>query len=311
MRILLIASFSIALLVSSVSAGSECLENAKVVEPTLSKEAEKTYTENLEKARAAHKASPDDPDTVIWLGRRTAYLGKYKEAISIYTDGIAKFPKDARFYRHRGHRFISIRCFDDAVRDLEKAGQLVKGTKDEVEPDGLPNAKNIPTSTLQSNVWYHLGLAYYLKGDFENSLKAYKKCLKVSKNPDMLVATQNWHYLTLRKLGRLEDSIRVLKSIKDDLDIIENDSYYKLLKLYQGKINVIDLFTEIGGGDDLGNATVGYGIGNWLMINGEKEKAETIFRKILETDQWSSFGYIAAEAELGRLLMKRSTRYFR
>lgn len=88
-----------------------------------------------------------------------AYLGDYKQAIKIFTEGSVKFPKDARFYRHRGHRFITIRCFDEAIRDFETAAKLVKGKEDEIEPDGLPNARNIPTSTLQSNIFYHLGLA--------------------------------------------------------------------------------------------------------------------------------------------------------
>jgi hypothetical protein len=35
--------------------------------------------------------------------------------------GIGQFPKDARFYRHRGHRYISSRCFDLAIKDFKKA----------------------------------------------------------------------------------------------------------------------------------------------------------------------------------------------
>jgi tetratricopeptide (TPR) repeat protein len=202
-------------------------------------------------------------------------------------------------YRHRGHRFISIRCFDDAIKDFESAAKLIKGKTDEIEPDGLPNARNTPTSTLQSNIWYHLGLAYYLKGDFKNALKAYKNCLKVSKNPDMLVATTNWLYITLRRLNKTKEAEKILKPIKNDLDIIENDSYYKLLKVYQGKINADDLLKEIASDtNDLGNASIAYGLGNWFLINGEKEKAEKIFRQITDGNQWSSFGYIAAEAEL-------------
>jgi len=34
------------------------------------------------------------------------------------------------------------------------------------------------------------------------------------------------------------------------------------------------------------------------LYNGEKEKAAKIFRQIISSNQWASFGYIAAEAEL-------------
>lgn len=294
-------TFAALLLIFGVNtfAQTDCLETAKVIKPELSEKAAKIYQENLEKAKADYQKTPDDADAIIWLGRRTAYPGNYKEAIEIYTKGIEKHPKDARMYRHRGHRFISIRCFDDAIRDFETAARLIKGKPDEVEPDGLPNARNIPTSTLQSNIWYHLGLAYYLKGDFKKALKAYKNCLKVSKNPDMLVATTNWLYTTLRRLGKTKEAEKYLAPIKDDLDIIENDSYYKLLKVYQGKINGDELLTEIASDtNNLGNASIGYGLGNWFLINGEREKAEKIFRRITNGNQWSSFGYIAAEAEL-------------
>lgn len=293
--------FSVLLITfSSISfAQSNCVETAEIIKPILSKKADEIYTEKLDEAKAEYAKTPNDAEAIIWLGRRTAYPGNYKEAIEIFTTGIEKHPKDARMYRHRGHRLISIRCFDDAIKDFQIAAKLIKGKPDQIEPDGLPNARNTPTSTLQSNIWYHLGLAYYLKGDFKNALKAYKNCLKVSKNPDMLVATTNWLYASLRRLDKTKEAEKVLKPIKDDLDIIENDSYYKLLKVYQGKINADDLLKEIGSNaNDLNDASIGYGLGNWFLINGERGKAEKIFRQITNGNQWSSFGYIAAEVEL-------------
>lgn len=287
---------------SAYAIDTSCSESAVTPAPGFSDAVQKDYEAKLAKAKADFDEAPESADAAIWLGRRTAYLGRYREAIGIYSEAISKHPEDARLYRHRGHRYLSIRCFADAVSDLEKAADLVKGKPDEVEPDGLPNAQNIPTSTLQSNIFYHLGLAYYLQGDFRNALKTYRKCLKVSKNPDMFVATQNWHYLTLRKLGRIDDSVKVLRSVREGLDVIENDTYYKLLKLYQNKVHVATLLSEIRDSDDsLQNATMGYGIGTYFLVNGDRENAEKIYGEILKTDQWSSFGYIAAEAEMKRV----------
>ena len=274
-----------------------CADNAKIITPVLSENARKTYETKFAEAEADFKKAPT-ADTYIWLGRRTAYLGKYQEAIEIFTKGIEKFPTDARFYRHRGHRYLTIRCFDDAIKDFELAAKLVKGKPDEIEPDGLPNARNIPTSTLQSNIFYHLGLAYYLKGDFKNALKAYRNCEKVSKNADMLVAAKHWLYMTLRRMNRLKEAEKSVADIRDNLDIIENDDYYKLVKLYQGKIKAEDLLNEIGSeANSLSNASLGFGVGNWFLYNGEKEKASEIFRRITSGNQWASFGFIAAEAE--------------
>lgn len=277
-----------------------CADTAKEVKPQLSAEAARVYETKLDEARKAADARPNDVEALIWLGRRTAYPGNYKDSIKIFTAAIAKFPKDARLYRHRGHRYITLRCFDDAIKDFEKAAKLVKGKPDEIEPDGLPNAKNIPTSTLQSNIWYHLGLAYYLKGDFKRAEKAYRECKKVSKNPDMMVATVHWLYMTLRRLGDDKKAAAEVAKVGDGLGIIENDDYYKLVKLYKGTLRGEDL--GLGGeADTPGSASLGYGLGNWDYYNGRKPEALEIFDRILAGNQWASFGYIAAEVEMRRL----------
>jgi tetratricopeptide (TPR) repeat protein len=284
-------------LFSSTVFAQTCLETAKIVPPVISKEARQVYETKLAESKTNFEKNAD-ADAIIWLGRRTAYLGDYLQSIKIFSDGIKKFPKDARFYRHRGHRFITIRCFDDAIKDFRRAAKLVKSKPDEIEPDGLPNAKNIPTSTLQSNIFYHLGLAYYLKGDFKSALKAYRECEKVSNNPDMLVATKHWQYMTLRRLKREEEAKKTIATIAENLEIIENDDYYKLIKLYQGKLKAEDLLNLET--DNLGNVSLGYGVGNWYLYNGKRDEAMKIFRQINLGSQWASFGFIAAEAELRR-----------
>ncbi len=282
---------------SSVVAQTKCLSDGDGVAPQLSAETRREFEAKLAEAREQFEKDPRSAERIIWLGRRTAYLGRYNEAIAIYTEGIKQFPADARLYRHRGHRYITLRCFDAAIADFEKAASLIKGKPDEIEPDGLPNARNIPTSTLQSNIWYHLGLGYYLKRDFRRALTAYREAEKMSTNPDMLVATTHWLYMTLRRLGREREAARTLTKIKDNLNVIENADYYKLIDVYKGKLKPEDLLTQDA--NSLSNATLGYGVGNWFLYNRRPAQAEKIFNQIVAGNQWSSFGYIAAEADLG------------
>lgn len=296
MRVLLAAFLF--LFASTSFAQTNCPQTAGEIQPKLSAEQRRDFQTRLAQTRADFEKN-QSADNSIWLGRRTAYLGRYKEAIAIYTDAITKYPKDARLYRHRGHRLITIRCFDDAIKDFEKAAKLVKGKPDEIEPDGLPNARNIPTSTLQSNIWYHLGLAHYLKGDFGRARKAFREAEKVSKNPDMMVATTHWLYMTLRRLGREKEASASLAPITDNLEVIENADYYQLIKLYQGKLKPSDLLSDTNQtANSLSNATVGYGVGNWFLYNGRRTEAENTFRQIVLGIQWASFGHIAAEVEL-------------
>ncbi len=254
---------------SNDPAASPEVYRAPPMSPEARREAEAKWTE----ARAAYEKKRDDADALIWLGRRTAYLGRFDEAIRLYTEGIRRHPRDARLYRHRGHRLITTRRFREAVRDLERAAELIKGRADEVEPDGLPNARNVPTSTLNSNVWYHLGLAHYLLGDFRRALEAYRECGKFSKNADMLVATSHWLYMTLRRLKREEEARRVLEGITADMDIIENRDYQRLLLMYKGETTperlLADASKEKSG---VGYATIAYGVGNWHVYNGRRRE---------------------------------------
>ena len=244
------------------------------------------------------EANPEDADSIIWLGRRTAYLGRFREAASIFSLGIERYPKDPRTYRHRGHRLITLRLFDQAINDLEKAVDLIQGKPDEIEPDGLPNPGNIPVSSLQFNIWYHLGLAYYLLGDYESALDCYSECMKVSEINDKKVATSHWLYMTLRLLGRHEEANMLLSNITEDMDIVENHHYHRLLLMYKGEKTPEDTMDEARRQGELAVATVGYGVGNWYYYNSMEDKAIQIFNEILDTGGWAGFGYIAAESDL-------------
>ncbi len=264
--------------------------------PTLSADVRASHEQRLADAQADYDADPNSADAIIWLGRREAYLGDYRRAVEIFTEGIEKHPEDARMYRHRGHRFITLRMFDRAIEDFVRAAQLTEGQEDEIEPDGLPNERGIPTSTLQFNIWYHLGLGHYLKGEFEEALNAYQECMKRSDIPDRLVATSHWLYMTLRRLERTEEAAQVLEPITGDLEVIENHGYHRLLLMYKGELTPDSLLEPDQ--DALQNATVGYGIANWHYYDERQEQAEAMFRQILAGTVWAAFGYIAAEAEI-------------
>ena len=261
--------------------------------------AQQNLEDNLRQAQAVYERDTTNADAIIWLGRRHAYLGQYDAAIAVFTKGIALHPRDARFYRHRGHRYITLRRFKAAIADLEKAAELTRGLPDEIEPDGAPNAYNIPTSTLQSNIWYHLALAHYLEHDFEQALHGWVQAMRVSANDDMQVATADWLYMTLRRLGRTEDAAQVLVPITKDMRILENHAYHKRLLMYKGELRPEDLLSERTD-DAVQLATYGYGVANWYFYNGEREKALALFRRIVAGKNPAAFGYIAAEIELAR-----------
>ncbi len=256
-------------------------------------------TADYNEAKAAHEANPANPDHLVWLGRRAGYLWQYQEAIDWFTKGIEQHPDDPRFYRHRGHRYITLRQFDKAVADFEQAVKLIEVTEDVVEPDGAPNAAGIPTSTLHTNIGYDLGLAHNLNGDFDKALSADKACLLASKNNDMYVATADWLYMTFRRLGQEEQADAILDTVTEDMALLENFAYHRRLMMYKGLLQPEELLTVDDDGDQALNlATQGYGVGNWYLYNDQPERAREIFEQVLQGDYWAAFGYIAAEVEL-------------
>lgn len=254
--------------------------------------------DNLAAARSVYEADSDNADNIIWLGRRIAYTGDYRGAIEVFSEGIEKFPDDARMYRHRGHRYISVRELDRAIADFETAATLIEGTEDEVEPDGAPNPAGIPVSTLHSNIRYHLGLAYYLTGDLENALRVYERALDETPNDDMRVATTHWAYMSLRLLGRDDDATAILEPIQAEMNVIESMAYHQLCLLYKGEGEMTAALSA--GITPAGGDSAMYGVGNWHFYNGRSEEAKEMFDRMIAESGWASFGRIAAESDLSR-----------
>lgn len=254
---------------------------------------------NLQVAKENLMKDPVE-DNYIWYGRRLAYMMRYTDALEIFTLGLKYYPDSYRLLRHRGHRLITIRKLELAINDLKRASELIQGTEDQIEPDGAPNKLNIPLSTDHFNIWYHLGLAYYLRQDFDDALIAYDECMKVSNNNDLLVATTDWYYMTLRRLGRTKEAEVLLEPIIEDMEIVENNSYLKRLLMYKGLYEPNDLIRTDSLTEDteMTLITQGYGVGNWYLYNGRMGEAKYTFSNVIQRKNWAAFGFIAAEAEI-------------
>lgn len=259
------------------------------------------YEQQLADAKRAYDHTPTNADSIVWYARRLGYLGRIRESIAIYTLGISLYPNEPWMYRHRGHRFITVREFGNAIKDLERAAELVEGRADMVEPDGQPNAANQPIGTLHSNIDYHLALAYYLKGDYAKALPVYRHELAIAANDDRRVSIGHWLYMALRRLGRDAEATAAMEPFTRQMRVVENGTYHQLVLMYKGLVPS-DSVLSVGptGEMSVTDATAAYGLANWHWYNGRRADAERTWRRILAGGQWGAFGYIAAEAELAR-----------
>ncbi len=161
-----------------------------------------------------------------------------------------------------------------------------------IEPDGLPNERNTPVSSLQTNVWYHLGLAYYLLGNYGKAADTYEKGIAAWDINDNYAAMANWYYQSLRFLGRKKEADELLDKAVPGMDLIENQGYPNLLIMFKGVYTVDEMSKKRG---------LGFGVAFWYKINGNRKKAAEILKGILTSGGWAGFNYIAAEAEYKRM----------
>lgn len=258
----------------------------------------KRREEQLATARAEYERNPRNEENIIWYGRRLGYLGRYSEAIRIYSIGLDLYPNSYRLLRHRGHRYITIRKFNEAIEDLQQAAFYSRPASNAVEPDGLPNRLNKPLTNDKFNIWYHLGIAYYLKGNYDKAISSFKKCMGFCDNDDLMVAATDWFYMTYRKTGNVNAATELLTGISRRMTIIENHAYYQRLLMYKEIYPPETLIDKAERENDSLDPTLGYGVANFYLYSGQVDKARVLYEKVLLNPQWDALGYIASEVDV-------------
>lgn len=235
-------------------------------------------------AEAKLAADPKNVDLILALGRAQDSIWRFRESIATYTRGLELAPNDARLLVARGHRYISLRQPDKALADLQKAAGI---------------------DARAAGLWYHLGLAHYLRSEFAEAAAAFEKSRDEAKTDGELVGPSDWLYMSLRRAGKTAEAAQVLERITAEMKIEGNENlYFSRLMLYKGLKTEADLPLPAPSDDmasELRAATLGYGIGNWHLYNGNTEKAREYFQRAVATKAWPAFGSICAENDLARM----------
>jgi tetratricopeptide (TPR) repeat protein len=283
------------------------LTGEKLVSPA----ADKAALDRLAGARLSTAKDPSE-DNFIGLGRSAAAAGRYREAIKAYTDGLARYPRSYRLLRHRGHVYITIRQFVRAIGDLVRAADLAKGHPLEIEPDLVPHPERKPLSNTHYNIYYHLGLAYYLAGDYPLAEQAFREGLTWSKNEDSTITVTDWLYLTLRRMRMDQEAREALSAVKWRPKIEESFGYFQRILMYRGQA-APDLMAVPWEDDPPGEKKANllirlYGLGNWHLWGGDAFQALGVFETILKEKAWWYFASIAAEVDAAGLTLTNPAR---
>jgi len=233
----------------------------------------------LKQAQEELAQEPANPERQVMHGRRLAYLWRYHESIAAYTEALTQHSDYAPLYRHRGHRHISIRRFGPAARDLATANRLQAGDFD---------------------ILYHLGLAYWLQGKYDDARLAYEEYLPLCTDDDQRIPLTYWLTMTYLRLAMKQQADQLLATVGEPTVKEDSVYYFNILRLFRGDVTEADIF-EFMKENDLAAGTIGYGLGLWHLFAGRQEQAMQCFDTVLAGKYWPAFGFIAAEVEKAQL----------
>ena len=236
-------------------------------------------------------------DDYVEIGRLLLTENRYRDAMANYTIGISAYPESFKLYRNRGHRHINLRELDAAMEDLGMARDLMAGKPEAMEYGG----DGKPTATIQHQVWYHIGIYHYLKGDYSSCAEAFEKALAATREPNNIAGASDWLYNAYQRSGDKEKAEKVLEPFTLDYPIEDkNYPYFRRLLLFKKVITPEELIDPAMEPSTMSvqDMTKLYGLANFLAYNGEPEKANELYKKVLLTDQWLGFAYAGAELDV-------------
>lgn len=246
---------------------------------------------DLEIARAVFAVAPEREESYIWLGRRLGYLGRYEEAVAVFTEGLEHFPDSYKLYRFRGRHRARSRDFEGAIADYQAGIEKMEGMPDSFEPDGMPNARGLTISTYRGNLHYYLGQTSFATGDYERMIVELDKSLAspiALQIEDHKVAVAFWKHLAHMKLGQNEKARKIIMSVPPELDLIENHFYHEAVKVLQGATPAHMI-------EEQGDSLVKFALGMKAQFDGDKKEAVRILTGVVADN---AFGYWPAEVEL-------------
>jgi hypothetical protein len=113
------------------------------------------------------------------------------------------------------------------------------------------------------------------------------------------VAITDWAYRALRRAGRHREAATLLESIGPGMTVTVNSAYYQALLAYRGEFDVAELLDPLPTGGRF--ETRAYGMAVKELLDGDRERALFLLRRVAEDPYWPGFGRIAAEADLVRM----------
>jgi tetratricopeptide (TPR) repeat protein len=226
------------------------------------------------------RSFPASADAYLLKCRSLAGLRRHEEAVAACTESLRLRPDQAEVLRDRGHYHLNLGQIEPGLADLQKAESL---------------------TTRDRGVYYHLGLAYYLNGDFTRAAQAYEACASHSADAAGKIECQAWLLPSLLRSGRRDDARELLRGIPSTAMEGHPGNYLDRLLLFKGAKTEAQVAATMAAEGAISEATVGYSLGIWHLLNGREARAREYFERSVASNYTTAWGCRASEAELKRL----------
>ena len=277
-----------------------------------------------------------DIDRAVLAARLRGYLGDHLDAVDLLDDALERHPGNFRLLHQRGCKRLLAHDIRGAKADLTEAAALLTQEPDtheyyrndviadvialvlgreprreqspRVTPESVADHRHVATGTVHSSVLHHLGVAHYLERDFASAAALFERAQQAAVEDHQRMSALDWQYMSLRRDGRrAEAGEALLRAGHLHFDPEELDSpsvrnslrscYLQRLMMYSGQLGPADLLRNESS-RPLAVATLGYGVGNWYLYNGNPAAAERAFARVVELGEPGSLGYLAAQVEV-------------
>lgn len=243
----------------------------------------------------AYERYPDSLQIIMNYARALDQIGNRNHSGEIYAEGISKYPESAILHEYNGLNRLILRDFKGAIRDLEMAVLLNRGT--EVSDDPYHDL-SFGEGSRQYFSWYYLGLAFYFNRNYDSAISSFRKCLELETTDDLIIMPYYWLYIIYQEIGNPKVAESFMKMIDTKMTIDKSKEYYRGLLLFKGLFRPGRLMQfTVDNEDNIVSPVQAYALAIWYRLNARPEDARELINQVIGTNRWNDFGYIAAEVD--------------
>ncbi|MGE0441263.1 MAG: hypothetical protein AB7L66_18890 [Gemmatimonadales bacterium] len=253
-------------------------------------------------AQRRARAQPGNDGAQMLLARRTADIGRFREALEIYNELVVELAADPRVRRRRGELLLLLREPDKAVKELTGATELARRRfaveREYVEGE---NGQLIGTGVAFGAEWL-LGVAHYVRGDFPRAVESLSQAVRLAADPDETVLSAVWLYFALRQSGNAAGAATIARAVPADAAVTTRRAELNLLLALRGAIPLDSLRRESRFAPSETGNLYRYGVAVGLLTGDQREAAVQALEDIRLIGAWGDLAALAAEADLAREL---------